>query len=292
MKRNTDLRHGLKMLVALAAWCAIGFGVMPLGAQTDATQTAAQVATETTERQFRLEGQGFNNAAGSGLGNWWGGGLDLSWRPSPKVMAEGSFVSERRPGANDGDDAEHLAALRALVDWTKWFYTDMTISGGGRDDPAAFFPRLRYDLSANVKIPWAPGLILTGGLTRLYFGAPVGGRIRRAGAIYYWRRFVFQGYLNFNNARPGNHKSMSGNGAAQYGQEGRYWFGVAAGRGREAWQTLALTPQDVEFTSYSASAFLRKWLAPNYGVAMSYGYTLKHTAYRINTVEAKFFWEF
>ena len=265
---------------------------MPVAAQTDAAETAAQVATDTSARQFRLEGGGFNNAVSNRFGNWWGGGLDMAWRPSNKVLIEYNFVTERRPGAQGRVDAENLFALRTLVDWTKWFYTDLTASGGGKDDPTAYFPRVRYDATANLKIPWARGLILSGGLTRLYFGAPVGGRIIRGGAIYYWRRFVFQGYLNFNNARPGNHKSMSGNGAVQYGQEGRYWVGLVAGRGREAWQTLSLAPQDVQFDSYSASAFLRKWLAPNYGVAMSYGYVLKHTAYRINTVEVKFFWEF
>ena len=64
------------------------------------------------------------------------------------------------------------------------------------------------------------------------------------------------------------------------------------GGGREAWQTLALTPQDVEFKSYSASVFLRKWLAPNYGIHVSYDYAVKRAAYRINGLEMKFFVDF
>src|SRR5450759_1922397 len=160
MKQKTTPGRRWNRFVALAAWSAsMGFGVLPLAAQTDATQTAAQVATNATARRFRLEGEGFNNAVSNGFGNWWGGGVDVAWRPSAKVMAEGSMVSERRPGTDGGDDAESIAALRTLVDWTKWFYTDVTLSGGGKGDPAAFFPRLRYDLAANVKIPWVPGLI-------------------------------------------------------------------------------------------------------------------------------------
>ncbi|MBI4459947.1 MAG: YaiO family outer membrane beta-barrel protein, partial [Acidobacteria bacterium] len=143
-----------------------------------------------------------------------------------------------------------------------------------------------------LKLPTAPGLILTGGLTRLYFGAPNNGRVRRIGAIYYWKSFVFQADLNFNNARPGNRKSKAVTGAVQYGREHDYWMGFAFGGGREAWQTLSLTPQDVEFAGYSGRAFLRKWLAPDYGVVLSYEYSVKHTAYRIHGWQAKFFLDF
>lgn len=242
---------------------------------------------EVVTRRFRLEASSFDNVVSNGFGHWWGGGIDLSWKASDRLTAAGSIFSQRRPG-----ETEQFAGVRTLMNWSKWFYTDLSLSGGGPDDPGAFFPKLRYDLTANLKVPKMPGLILTGGLTRLYFGRPNDGRIGRGGAIYYWRRFVFQGNLNFNNARPGNRKSKSANGAVQYGQEGHYWIGLVGGGGREAWQTLALTPQDVEFTSYSASVFVRKWLAPAYGVAVSYSYALKRTAYRINGLEMKFFLDF
>ena len=252
-----------------------------------ATETAPPSAPEVAIRRYRLEASSFDNKVSNGFGNWWGGGLTLSGQPSDRIMVAGSFFSQSRPG-----EWEQLVAFRALINWSKWFYTDATVSGGGPDDPAAFFPKFRYDLSANVKVPFLRGLILTGGLTRLYFGNPNNGRIRRAGAIYYWRHFVFQGNLNFNNARPGNHKSKAVDGAVQYGREGHYWIGLVAGGGREAWQTLTFTPQDVQFTSYSGSVFLRKWLARSYGVAFSYSYDLKRTAYRINGVEMKFFVDF
>jgi YaiO family outer membrane protein len=248
---------------------------------------AEDISPEPLARHFRVEALSFDSTVSNGFGRWWGGGLDLSWTPSERIALSGGVVSQNRPG-----ETEHLTSVRTVVNWSKWFYTDMGLSGGGRDDPTAFFPRFRYDLGANVKVPQLPGLIFTGGLTRLYFGAPTNLRIRRAGAIYYWRRFVFQGNAYFNNARPGNHKSKSVNGAMQYGQEGHYWAGIGVGGGSQAWQTLTLTPQSVEFTGYNASAFLRKWLSPSYGVAFAYNYTLLHTAYRINGVEAKFFLDF
>ena len=238
-------------------------------------------------RRFRLEARGFDNIVSNDFGHWVGTGLNLSYQQSDRLAVSGGMISQWRPG-----ETERLFTFGVLVNWSEWFYTNLELSGGGPDNPAAFFPQLRYDATANLKIPTLPGLILTGGLTRLYFGSPVNGRVSRAGAIYYWREFVFQGSLNFNNVRPGNRKSKSVSGAVQYGREGSYWAGLAAGGGREAWQTLALTPQEVEFSSYSYSVFLRKWLNPSYGIAAAYSYSLKRTAYQINGLEMKFFLDF
>ncbi len=238
-------------------------------------------------RRFRMEATGFDNVVSNNFGHWAGTGLGLSYQRSDRLTVSGDVILQRRPG-----ETERLFVFGALVNWSKWFYTNLNLSGGGPDNPAAFFPRFRYDANANLKVPPLPGLILTGGLTRLYFGNPVNGRVSRAGAIYYWRNFVFQGSLNFNNVRPGNQKSKSLSGAVQYGREGSYWVGLAAGGGREAWQTLALTPQDVEFSSYSTSVFVRKWLNPSYGIAAAYNYSLKRTAYQINGLEMKFFLDF
>ncbi|MBI2816553.1 MAG: YaiO family outer membrane beta-barrel protein [Acidobacteria bacterium] len=249
-------------------------------------ETAPAAPTNDLPRHFRLEASGFDNIVSNGFGKWGGAGLSLTWQGSNRVLVSGAVISERRPAM-----IEHMGTLRTVINWSKWFYTDSSISGGGSDDPAGFFPRIRYDLTGNVKLPWVPGLVFTGGLTRLYFGSPIGGSIGRTGVIYYWRRFVMQANVNFNNAQPGDHTSKSANAAVQYGEEGRYWVGVSGG-GREAWQTLTLTPQDVEFTSYSASVFARKWLARNYGVAFSYDYILKRTAYRINGMGVKFFIDF
>ncbi|MBI4463182.1 MAG: YaiO family outer membrane beta-barrel protein [Acidobacteria bacterium] len=243
--------------------------------------------SEPIARRFRMEITSFDNAVSNGFGQWWGSGLHLSYRPSARWTASGQLFWQHRPG-----QSERLFGIGTLVHWTPWFSTDLAVSGGGPDKPEAFFPQLRYDLTANLKLPPLPGLILTGGLTRLYFGTPNNGRVTRFGAIYYWDRFVFQGTLYFNNARPGNRKSKSVSGAVQYGQEGRYWAGWVAGGGREAWQTLSLTPQDVEFSSYSTSLFFRKWLTPSYGVALSYGYSVKRAAYRIHGLEMKFFLDF
>lgn len=247
---------------------------------------APPLPQEATIRRYRLEIGPYDNNVSNGFGHWWGGGLSLAgqWR---RLSISGQAISQSRPG-----EVAQLYGMQTRILWADQFFTDIAVSGGGPNDPAAFFPRVRYDATINVKIPGLTGFIFNGGLTRLYFGNPTNGRVRRGGIVYYWRRFVFQGNVFFNNVRPGNRKSKSGNGAVQYGQEGRYWIGLIGGGGREAWQTLALTPQDTEFTSYSGSVFLRKWLSPAYGIHASYGYMAKRGAYRIHSTEFRFFFDF
>ncbi len=284
--------HCLEWFLAMVAFTLWVPGVFAQSGSAVESGTGAEASRKpelpgARVRRFRLEARGFDNIVSNDFGHWVGTGLNLSYQQSDRLAVSGGLISQRRPG-----ETERLFAFGVLVNWSEWFYTNLELSGGGPDNPAAFFPQLRYDATANLKIPPLPGLILTGGLTRLYFGSPVNGRVSRAGAIYYWRNFVFQGSLNFNNVRPGNRKSKSVSGAVQYGREGSYWAGLAAGGGREAWQTLALTPQEVEFSSYSYSVFLRKWLNPSYGIAAAYSYSLKRTAYQINGLEIKFFLDF
>jgi YaiO family outer membrane protein len=258
--------------------------LFPALAQCQQSPTAS---ADVVPRRFHLELTSFENNVSNRLGNWAGGGMSLAYQWSDRLTTTGQVLAQRRPG-----ELQPLLATSTRIEWTQWLYTDLALSGGGPDDPSAFFPRVRYDWTVSIKPPEVDGLILNGGFTQLFFGDPVRGHVVRAGGVYYWRRLVFQGTLFLNTSQPGNRKSKAGNGAVQYGQEGRYWLGLAAGGGREAWQTLALTPQDAEFSSYSASVFLRKWLSPTYGVATSYSYALKRTAYRVHGLEFSFFLDF
>lgn len=259
----------------------------PLAATVQSPTVPPVISPEPPNHRFHLEYGGFENQVSNGFGVWWGEEMRTSFRLSDKVLLSGEFLSQSRPG-----ESEQLYGAGAQINWRDWFYTNTTLNWGGANDPAAFFPRFRYDLTANLKLPQLPGVILTGGLTNLYFGAPYSGRTFRAGAIYYRNQWVFQGYVNRNLSRPGDKISHSVSGAVQKGKEGSYWLGISAGGGREAWQTLALTPQDAELLSYSGSVFVRKWLAPQYGIVLSYDYAVRRSAYRIHGLQARFFLDF
>jgi len=234
----------------------------------------------------RFEISQYGNAVSNHFGQWYGGGLHLFLDPSRRLNLMAEAIYERRPG-----EVEQTGVFAANIHWSSWFSTSLGVSGGGPDNSAAFFPRIRYDVNGSLRTP-IPGFWLTGGWTRLEYGNPVSGRIARGGFIQYAGKVVLQGMVNFNNARPGNRKSVYGSGALQYGQEGHYWVGVNAGGGREAWQTLGLFPFNAEFSGYNLSFFTRKWFTPSFGMVFTYNYFVKHTAYHYNGGEVRFFWQF
>jgi YaiO family outer membrane protein len=255
-------------------------------AAPQAAEQESESAAQAERSRGRFELSAFESAVNHALGHWNGGGAHLFLKASSRVELTAEGVVQRRPG-----DREQLGVFGATVHWTRWFSTQLSASGGGPDEPEAFYPRLRYDATGTVQLP-VPGMLLTGGWTRVYFGNPVSGRIARAGLIQYAGRFVLQGNVNFYNSRPGNRKSVSGNGAAQYGREGSYWVGMGAGGGREAWQMQGAGAGDIEFTGYNLSFFARKWITPDFGLVGTYNYFLKREAYRYNGVELRAFWQF
>jgi YaiO family outer membrane protein len=261
---------------------------MPQQDSTAAPVTPAPLPPPAAPRPFlgRFEVSQWGTSVSNGFGNWYGGGLHLFLDPAPKVSLLGEFFYEHRP-----DETEQAGVFGATIHLNKWFYVNLTASGGGPDNSAAFIPQFRYDLTGTLATPLR-GFLVTGGWTRLQYGNPVSGRIIRAGFIQYAGKVVLQGTVNFNNTRPGNHKSVDGVGAIQIGQEEHYWLGVVAGGGTEAWQTIGLFPSSVQFDGYHLSFFARKWLTRRFGVVFQYNYLIKHTAYHSNGGEFRFFWQF
>lgn len=255
------------------------------------TGTSAQlppVPPPITPERFlgRLEVSQWGTSVSNDFGSWYGGGVHLFLDPTPQFSMVGEVFYEHRPS-----EIEQAGSLGTTIHLTPWFYTSLAVSGGGPDDPAAFLPRFRYDVNGTLATP-IPGFHLTGGWTRIYYGNPVGGRILRAGFLQYAGKVILQGNVNFNNNRPGNHKSVDGVGAIQVGEEGRYWVGLIAGGGREAWQTQGLFPINVEFDGFHISVFVRKWITRSFGVNLRYNHYTKRTAYHSNGGEIRFFWQF
>ncbi|MBI4460035.1 MAG: YaiO family outer membrane beta-barrel protein, partial [Acidobacteria bacterium] len=148
-------------VLAIAASLQVLSAQVPSGSDDAPVQGASGKEAqrpETPRRGYHLEFGSFDSVVNNGFGHWWGGDLQLSYKPSGRMVVSGQLLSQSRPG-----ETEQFLGVGALVNWSKWFYTNSSVSGGGPDDSAAFFPRLRYDLAAGLKLPTVPGLILTGG---------------------------------------------------------------------------------------------------------------------------------
>ena len=112
------------------------------------------------------------------------------------------------------------------------------------------------------------------------------------GTIYYHEKLVLEGNVFINRNQPGALVSASGSLAAQYGIEGHYWAGVVLSGGRELYQSVSFQPIDINFSSYSARAFYRKWLSRHLGVVVFFDYQDKLEAYRRVGVSSRIFFEF
>src|SRR3990172_13325995 len=105
---------------------------------------APPLPQEATIRHYRLEIGSYDNSVSNGFGHWWGGGLSLTGQ-SRRLSISGQAISQSRPG-----EVAELYRVQKRILWADQFFTDFAVSGGGPNDPAAFFPRLRYDASINV----------------------------------------------------------------------------------------------------------------------------------------------
>jgi YaiO family outer membrane protein len=142
-----------------------------------------------------------------------------------------------------------------------------------------------------VNIPKVKGLVATTTFTR-YQMRPATAEIVSVGGIYYYKKAVFSGGLNFNRVEPGNHHSKSGQASVMYGREKKYWVGGGMSGGRVAYPSISAMPFDVRFDSVGGYVFLRKWVGQNWGFVTRYDFLKMINSYQSNAVSLNLFVDF
>jgi len=270
------------LLGAAAARFACGADPDP-----DASATDGAPAGSYSLSPIRLELGGYSSHATSGLGTWSGGQTQL-WYRSRYFTPSFTVDRQTRPGGTQWN-----YAFFSYMNWSKSFYTIQGYSWAPQKDPnAVYFPQRRYDIRGYWKLPPEQKFLIGAGYTRFDLGAPGHGQIFSAGSLYYHGKWVLDGNLFINRSQPGDLYSASGLFTAQYGQEGRHWFGVTGGGGRELYQLVGQTPFEVHFMSYSLSTFYRHWLSKHTGVVVSGEYIDKLDAYRRARGSVHLFFEY
>ena len=133
----------MRLLGALAAV------LFPSSVLSQQSQTEARPA-DLVPRRYHLEFTSFENSVSNQFGHWAGGGLSLSYKWSDRLTTTGQILGQRRPG-----EVQPLLGTSTRIEWSPWFYTDLALSGGGPNDPAAFFPR--WPACAIWRSTWAIG---------------------------------------------------------------------------------------------------------------------------------------
>ena len=250
---------------------------------------APDVQPDTSSQlPYRLELGGYGSHVTQGYGDW-RGGQGLLWiRSNPIFIPEFFFDSQTRPGGT-----QQNYGFFSYLNWSKSFYTTQGFSIAPQNNPVAiYFPRFRYDVKANWKLPPSRNLVLGVGYTHFNLGAPGHGEIFNAGAIWYHRKLVIEGDAFVNRNQPGDLYSASGLVSVQYGKEGKSWTGVTAGGGHQLYQFAGQVPFNVRLNGYNFQAFYRKWLSRHVGVVFNFEYQDLLGTYRRVGGGSNLFFEF
>jgi len=238
---------------------------MFLGATTARAQDEARLP-------FSVEVGGFYNHLDNGYSDW--RGFDA------RVMYSGGraspFASASEQSRREGHQASY--GLGSYLTLNRYMYAiaGFSVATGGT---AVFYPRLRWDLSLMTDTRVVPGLVIATGFTQLTFGGGSTGSITSVGPIWYHGPLILSGAAHLNHDGVGGASTGSAEAGGQYGAEGRYWVGGNISAGHEAYEVLAASPLDVQFTNVGASAFYQRWLTRRTAALVRYDYQDKRTAY-------------
>ncbi len=278
-----------RTLSACGLWAMLG-PLSTLGAQAlpaGGAGVPAPGATPVPQRTpWNLQLSGYTSSADQGFGIWRGGDLRLLYSGS-QFSPFASIGMQRRP-----EGVQQVIGVGSYVVLTKWLYSIVGY-GAAADRGTVLFPKARADLSLHVAVPRVPGMLLSAGITDLRFTDPrSGGQILSVGSMYYRGRGIYTGTVRLNTDRASGAKSSSWQAGAQWGAQGKSWFGVGAGAGNEAYQVLSATPFDARFRSWSASVFWTTWVTTHTGIGLRYDFERKIDVYRRHALGLSTFVEF
>jgi YaiO family outer membrane protein len=272
-----------RALISSAVSLVLGMLCM---AQTPPQPETSQV--QTPQLPFRLELGGYGSHVTNGYGDW-NGAQGLLWIRTNPVFIPAIFVdSQTRP-----QGTQQNYGFFSYLNWSKSFYTVQGFSAAPQRDPnTVYFPKRRYDIKANWKLPPSRNVVIGVGYTRFDLGAPGHGQIFNLGTLWYHHKVVSEANVFLNRNQPGDLYSASGSVAVQYGQEGKSWFGVSAGGGRQLYQYAGQIPFNVRINGYDFHTFYRKWISRYVGIIVMFDYQDLLSTYRRMGGQGGLFFEF
>jgi len=234
---------------------------------------------------FHLEFGGYVNRVDRGYGTWQGADIQVRYSGFKFAAPFASAITQSRPNAS-----QPSFGVGSYLFLHPHFYSIVSASYAP-DRPMPVYPKYRYDVLGCFIVPKKTQLVLTTGYTQ-YQLKPGATRVLSAGAIYYYKRAVVSGGVNFNEVNPGKHRSQSGQFAFMYGREGQFWVGAGVNGGRVAYPSVASLPFDVRFDSIGSYVFARRWLRRNFGVLARYDFMQMLDAYQSNAINLGLFFDF
>jgi YaiO family outer membrane protein len=247
--------------------------------------TRKSLPGENRDEAFSLDFGGFTNFVNNNYGHWSGGDAKIMYR-GKRFSPSLSYAYQRRPEGH-----QSTIGFDSYVNFNRWFYVAGGI-GGAPVGTSELYPTLRYGITGFFTIPGNKGLVATLGASQVHNRDESHSRTLSAGALYYRGKAIASGSISFNRAYPGAHPSKSGALAIQYGAQNRYWIGAGMSGGNIAYQTISLSPLNVQFQTYGPNIFLQKWITGKFGFILKYDYQNQLESFRRHGISTSLFIEF
>jgi YaiO family outer membrane protein len=228
-----------------------------------------QTPKNPDKTDFHLELGGFYSpfVPGPGSNNWRGWDARLTYTGIKRIAPFGGVAQ-----IGNGNGSQMAYGVGSYVTFTKWCYAIWGV-GFAPTANTEFSPHRRYDVATLFKVPKVKGMVFSTGFTELpAYKTSGGGRIISLGDIYYWRKFIFSGNVNLNYAQPGNRSSVSGQFAATYGTQGKYYLAGGASGGGAAYMLITGVPFEVRYQTVGGFVNIVKWFSKHAGVNCRYDY--------------------
>jgi YaiO family outer membrane protein len=247
----------------------------------------APVSVAEHKKNFHIEMGGNYSFLNNNYGSWKAIDMSLMYSGFERITPFGSISSLHRK-----EGSQLVYGAGSYINVNPSFYMIAGVSGAPVRDPnVVYYPRLRMDLMGLYKAPMADGLVLTAGFTDFSMEGGGGANIISLGSLYYYKKAIFSGSLNYNIARPGSVTSLSGQVGIMYGTQGKYWFGGGGVIGEVAYQP-ASEASKVRFDSRGVNVFYQRWIGKNWGIISRYDYQDLVDAYQLHGISMKLFIDF
>jgi YaiO family outer membrane protein len=253
-------------------------------------QTAPAAITQRApaehKKVFYVELGGSYTIVNNSSDRWKSGSVKIAYNGSKRFSPFFTVSSQTRDAGT-----QQAYGFGSYITINKRFYSMVGI-GGAPDNGVVLNPLIRYGAALLGAVPKVPGLVASIGFSDLRYSTPGGGEIYSTGAIYYHRKLILSGNVNFNRDRLSGVVSESGQAGFMYGSQGKYWFGAGLNGGKEAYQAFAPIPFDVRFNNIGSSIFMQKWVTKSSGFIVRYEYMDKLTAFQLHGLSAALFFSF
>jgi YaiO family outer membrane protein len=224
------------------------------------TLKAASDETLGSEVAFAVSGASVTN----GYGDWYGFHLRGLHHEGNSTFL-GEVAELQRFG-----ERTTFGSINYITDFDADWYGAVGFSG---TTAGTILPSARFDVSINRKLLPQRSLVLSVGAGYAWNRSDHKDQLYHVGLIWYVvPQWILEAGWNYDIDSPGSIKAPAYYAAVTYGEVGKSLIAVRGGYGREAYQSVGIANQLVDFDSKEASVRWRYWFTRKWSTQLQFEY--------------------